>query len=487
MSEKNTQRKNSVIKSLIWKFAERCGAQISSFVVSMVLARILLPEEYGVLSVLLIFITLSQVVVQSGLGTALIQKKEVDNKDYSSVFYISIALSVILYGILYVCSPFIAEFFNMPVVAPTLRVMSVSLFFGAGATVLNSKLAKEMKFDVLCICNIISSLLSGIFGIVLAYRGFGVWALVYQHIANQAIALLAMEIATRWMPNGISSVKNVKPLFKYGYKILIANLISTGYNELRSLVIGKKYNSATLAYYDKGKQFPHLIVSNINTTIDNVMLPVYSKAQNDPDKLKNQLSLSIRISSYVIFPLLAGLCVVSKPLVSILITDVWLPCVPFLIINAMTYLLAPLQTANAQVINAMGRSDIFLKLEIIKKTLGICVLVLSVVLFDDVLYIAYGGLLIAVLSSLMNMYPNTKLINYSYKEQFMDLLPNTVITLLMTLAVWSISLVIENKYILITTQVIAGIVVYAVLSVLTKNSSFNYFVNVIKGKKRSNS
>ena len=237
-SVKTSSQSKSVVKALIWKFAERCGAQISSFVVSMVLARILMPEEYGILSVLLIFITLSQVVVQSGLGTALIQKKDVDNRDYSSVFYVSIALSVVLYVILFVSSPYLATFFNMPMITSTLRVMSISLFFGAGQTVLNSKLVKEMKFSVLFVCNITASLVSGVLGIVLACRDFGVWALVYQHVANQAVALIMMWIVTRWIPNGISSVKNVKPLFGYGYKILIANLISTGLNELRSLVIG---------------------------------------------------------------------------------------------------------------------------------------------------------------------------------------------------------------------------------------------------------
>lgn len=483
MAENNSAKKNSVAKALIWKFAERCGAQLSSFVVSMILARLLLPEEYGILTVLIIFITLSQVVVQSGLGTALIQKKDVDNKDYSAVFYVSIVLSVVLYAILFVCAPFISAFFKMPKITPTLRVMSVSLFFGAGATVLNSKLVKEMKFNLLFICNVTASLVSGILGIFLAYNGFGIWALVYQHIANQAVAVLMMEIVTRWIPCGISSVKKVRPLFKYGYKILIANLISTGYNELRSLVIGKKYSGATLAYYDKGKQFPHLIISNINTTIDNVMLPVYSKSQNDKQKLKQQLSLSMRISSFVLFPLMAGLCVVAKSLVSILITDKWLPCVPFLIINAFIYLLTPLQTANAQVINAMGKSDIYLKLEIIKKTLGVLILVLSVVLFDDVLYIAYGGLLIAILSSLINMFPNTKLINYTYKEQFADLLPNAFITVLMSVGVWSISFVIDNKYVLILSQFVGGIFLYVLLSILTKNKSFRYILDIVKRKR----
>ena len=479
-SVKTSSQSKSVVKALIWKFAERCGAQISSFVVSMVLARILMPEEYGILSVLLIFITLSQVVVQSGLGTALIQKKDVDNRDYSSVFYVSIALSVVLYVILFVSSPYLATFFNMPIITSTLRVMSISLFFGAGQTVLNSKLVKEMKFSVLFVCNIIASLVSGVLGIVLACRDFGVWALVYQNVANQAVALIMMWIVTRWIPNGISSVKNVKPLFGYGYKILIANLISTGYNELRSLVIGKKYTADTLAYYDKGKQFPHLIISNINTTIDNVMLPVYSASQNDTIKLKQMLRRSMIMSSYVLFPIIAGLCVTAESIILIVLTDKWLPSVPFLIVLSLTYLLTPLQTANQQVIAAMGRSDIFLKIEILKKTLGTIVLVLSVVLFNDAIYVAYGGLLLAVLSSIINMAPNTKLIKYSYKEQVLDLLPNIFSSVIMAVIVWSISLLIHNNYVLIILQVMLGVGVYFLLTIVTRNPALKYILGIFK-------
>lgn len=476
-------KSRGVVNSLFWKFAERCGAQISSFVISMVLARKLMPEEYGVISILLIFITLSQVLVQSGLGTALVQKEKVDNKDYSAVLYVSFAISVMVYAVIFAVAPSISLFFEIPLITPTLRVMAVSLLFGAGSAVLNSMLVKNMEFHKLFLCNISASVISGIVGIVMAYVGFGVWALVFQYVANQALSLLIMGIIVRWIPCGLSAVKHVKPLFKYGYKILIANLIGTGYNELRSLAIGKKYDGATLAFYDKGKQFPHLIISNLNTTIDNVMLPVYSASQKDTLKLKQMIRRSMKVSSYVIFPLIAGLCVTAKPLVSILLTNKWLPCVPYMILNALIYALAPLQTANAQVINAIGRSDIFLKLEIIKKTLGIVILALSLIIFDDVIFVAYGGLLIAVLSSLINMTPNTRLIKYSYKEQLLDLAPATVMSIVMAAIIWSVSLVIRNNYLLFFTQVVLGVVVYVLLSVITKNTTMKYVLVMIKGKK----
>lgn len=396
-----------IVKSLFWKFAERCGAQLSSFIVSMILARILMPEEYGVLSILLIFISLSQVIVQSGLGMALIQKKEVDNKDYSAVLYVSFFLSIVIYLILYVSAPLIAYYFNMDLLLPTLRVMSISLFFGVGASVLNSMLVREMKFNKLFICNITASVVSGIIGIIMAYLGCGVWALVMQYITNQFIALLAMEITTQWKPDRIGSIKYVKPLFNYGYKLLIANLLSTGYNELRSLAIGKKYDSATLAFYDKGKQIPQFVLNNINATIENVMLPVYSSQQDNTYRLKMMLSYSMRVSSFILFPVILGLCVIAQPLIVLILTEKWIPCVPFLIISSLTLLLSPLQTSNAQVINAMGRSDIFLKLEVIKKIIGILILMVSIVFFEDVIYVAYGGLLLAVISSIINMAPNS--------------------------------------------------------------------------------
>lgn len=479
----NKQSGKIIIKSLFWKFAERCGAQLSSFIVSMVLARILAPEEYGLLSILLIFISISQVIVQSGLGMALIQKKEVDNNDYSSVLYISIILSVILYLIMYMSAPSISIYFNMNLLGPTLRVMSVTLFFGAGTSVLNSMLVRQMNFSKLFICNISASIVSGIVGILMAHFGCGAWALVFQYIINQLMALVTMEMVTKWKPNGIKSIKNVRPLFNYGYKLLITNLISTGYNELRSLAIGKKYSSAVLAYYDKGKQIPQFVLNNINATIENVMLPVYSSQQENINRLKVMLSYSMRVSSFILFPVIIGLCIIAKPLVILILTEKWISCIPFLVISALTFLLSPLQTSNAQVINAMGRSDTFLRLEIIKKIVGIIILLLSVFLFDDVIYVAYGGLALAIISSIINMMPNRYYLNYSIRSQVLDLLPNIMISAVMAICIYPLSFVFDNDLLLITSQVILGVVIYILLALVTKNKAFKLLLDVLKGRR----
>lgn len=479
----NNQTGKTIIKSFFWKFAERCGAQLSSFVVSMILARILAPDEYGILSILLIFISLSEVIVQSGLGMALIQKKEVDNRDYSAVLYISIFLAVLLYLILYISAPLIADFFEMDLVSSTLRVMSICLLFGAGSTVLNSMLVRQMKFKRLFVCNITASVSSGIIGIIIAYLGGGAWALVFQYVTNKVITLVVMEIATKWKPGGFQTIKYVKPLFNYGYKLLIANLISTGYNELRSLAIGKKYNSAALAYYDKGKQIPQFVLNNVNATIENVMLPVYSSQQDNIYQLKIMLSYSMCVSSFVIFPMILGLCVIAEPLIVLLLTEKWLPCVPFLVISSLTFLLSPLQTSNAQVINAMGRSDIFLQLEIIKKIIGVIILLSSIFFFDDVIYVAYGGLIFAIISSIINMIPNSLYLKYSIKNQVLDLLPNIMISVIMVICIFPLSFVLKNNIILIMLQMFLGVIVYIVLAIITKNKAFNFLYNILKGKK----
>ncbi len=476
---------NKVIaKSLFLKFIERCGTQLSSFVISMILARILVPDDYGVLSILLVFISISQVFVQSGLGMALIQKDNVDNKDYSAVFYSSFIIATILYIILFFTAPYVATFFQMASLTDTLRVISLTLFIGAVSTVLNSILVKKMEFGKIFISNISASIISGVIGVILALNGYGIWALVFQYIFNQLLAMLCMELFCKWLPNGISCVFRIKPLFNYGSKILVGNLISTTYNELRSIAIGKKYNASALAYHDKGKQFPHLIVSNLDMTINNVMFPVYAESKDNPEKVKQLLRKSMQVSSYLIFPLILGLCVVAAPLVRILLTDKWLPCVPFLVLNSLIYLLSPLQTANAQVINALGRSDITMKLEIVKKAIGTLILLLSIILFNEVIYVVYGGVIIAVLSSVINMIPNKRLINYSIKEQIIDILPNACLSLIMMGLVYSLSYLITNIYLLLLTQVLVGIAIYIIASLITKNKSFIYLFGLTRKKSK---
>ena len=314
----------------------------------------------------------------------------------------------------------------------------------------------------------------------MAYYDYGVWALIIQQISLNIIGCIFKEIFLHWRPVGLSSIKLVGDLIQYGYKIMIANLISTGYNELRSILIGRKFDSSDLAYNDRGKQIPNVIITNIDYSINTVMLPVYSSSNDNIKRLKQMLRRSMKTSSFIIFPILMGLCIIARPLVTIIYTEKWLPSVPYLIIYAVIYGLAPLQTANAQAINAMGRSDIFLKLEILKKSIGMCILLITFFFCNKAIEIVFSGVIIAIMSSIINMYPNTYLLKYSYVEQIKDISGSLFLSIIMGVCIWSISFFIKNMILLLVIQIASGMLIYIILSILTKNENFFYLYKTIK-------
>lgn len=473
--------KKSVIISLIYKFLERCGCQGVSFIVQIVLARLLDPTDYGVLTLLTIFITISQVFVQSGFNTALIQRKDVTEKDYSSVFYLSLSIALILYVILFFSAPFIADFYDMPQLKNVLRVLAIILIPGAFNSIQNAKIAKEMKFKELMYCTLGSVIISGAVGIVMAYLGYGVWALVGQQLSNQVSICIIMMLVVKWRPMLIFEIKRVKVLFSFGWKLLCSNLMSNIYNELRSLVIGKKYNSATLGYYNRGKQFPTLIVNNIDGSIQSVMLPALSKEQDNKERVKSMMRRSIVTSSFVIFPLMAGLAAVAEPLISLVLTDKWLPCVPYLRVYCFIFAFYPINTANLQALNAQGRSDQFLKLEIIKKCYGILILLITVFCFKTPLAIALGGAVSSLISCFVNASPNKKLLNYSYLEQMKDLFPSMGIAAIMGIIVYGISFLALPSLLKLIIQVLLGVIIYVGLAWIFKLECFIYLKNIILG------
>ena len=482
----NDNSRSVVLKSLIYKFSERFGCQGISFVVQIILARLLDPSDYGVLTLLTIFITVSQVFVQSGLNTALIQRKDVTEKDYSSVFYLSLFIAIILYGILFFAAPFIADFYDMPQLKNVLRVLAIILIPGAFNSIQNAKIAKEMKFKQLMYCTLISVIISGSIGIAMAYMGFGVWALVGQQLSNQISICIIMLLVVKWRPVFVFEMKRIKILFSFGWKLLCSNLISVIYENLRSLVIGKKYNSGILGYYNRGKQFPELIFNNINGAIQSVMLPALSKEQNDKAKMKSMMRRSIVTSSYIIFPLVVGLAVVAEPLISLLLTDKWLPCVPYLRVYCFIFAFYPIHTANLQALNAQGRSDKYLQLEIIKKSYGIVTLIITVFCFDSPLAIALGGAVTTLISCIVNASPNKKLLNYSYPEQMKDILPSMAISVIMGTVVYCVLFLGLVNWLTIIIQIVVGIVVYILLSEVFKLDCYLYLKNMIFGilKKR---
>jgi teichuronic acid exporter len=475
----------NILTSLFWKLMERGGTQGIQFVVQIILARLLLPEDYGLIAVMSIFIAIANVFIQNGFSTALIQDKDTDEVDFSSVFYLNLLVTALLYTALFFGAPLIAIFYNNQQFIPLLRVLSIVLFFGAFNSIQNAVISKKMQFKKLFFSSLGAIVASGAIGIVFAYCNYGAWALVFQQLSNQLFVTIILFFTVKWRPQKAFSYTKVKKLFSFGWKVLVSSLIDTIYMNLRNLIIGKLFNAEVLGFYNRGDQFPSTLVTNVDGSIQAVMFPALSTNQDDRERVKYMVRRSIVTSSFIIFPIMIGLAVTAKPLVEILLTDKWLPCVPFLQISCFIYAFWPIHTANLQAINALGRSDIYLKLEIIKKIMGVAILIIS--LFYGVYAIALGGVISGLLSIFINSYPNKKLLDYSYKEQIKDILPSLLLSACMGFVVCSVYLLNLPVLATLIIQVIVGVLVYLLMANLLKLECYTYlkitYKAVIKVKK----
>lgn len=476
MSSQHT--KSNILSSLFWKLMERGGTQGIQFIVQIVLARLLSPEEYGIIAIVMVFILLANVFVESGFNTALVQKKDADEVDFSSVLYLSLGVATILYGIIFVTAPFIANFYDEPILVQVLRVLSITLFIGAFNSIQNAFVARNMLFKKLFASSLGAVTISGIVGVIAAYSGLGVWALVLQQLTSQLAVAVILWFTVKWRPHLIFSTTRVKSLFSYGSKLLASGLLDTLYINLRTLIIGRMYTPSMLGYYNRGQQFPQLIVSNINGSLQSVMLPALSAHQDDRKRVKEMMRRAVVSSSFLIFPMMVGMAVVAEPLVKIVLTEKWLPAVPFLQIACFTFALWPIHTANLQAINAMGRSDIFLRLEIIKKIMGL--IVLGVSLPFGVYAIALGGVFSGLIGTFINAYPNKELLNYSYKEQWLDIMPSLLISLIMGVVVYLFNYLSIPAWQILILQIVSGCIIYILLAKIFKIESLTYLVETMK-------
>lgn len=467
--------------SFLFKLTESVGTQGISFVVSVILARLLDPSDYGVLTMLTVFIAVSQVFVQSGLNTALIQKKDVDETDLSSVFYVSLLIAAALYALLFFLAPAIGAFFGMDALSPVLRVLALVLLPGALVSVQNAVIARQMAFRRLMAASLLSTALSGAVGIGMAAAGLGYWALVGQQLTNQLALALVLLRMVKWRPQALFSWARVRVLIRFGWKLLASSLLETGYNNLRTAVIGKQYAQETLGFYNRGKQFPELVMNAVNGSIQSVMLPVLSDEQDDMLRMKQMMRRSVMVSSFLVLPMMAGLAAVAEPLIRLLLTDKWLPCVPFLQICCIDFAFYPIHTANLQAINAMGRSDVFLRLELIKKSYGLAILAASVFLFDSVYAIAWGAVVSTLLAAVVNASPNRRLLGYGYLEQMRDVLPAMGLSLIMFLTVSALGRLPLAPFPLLVCQTAAGVVIYGALSLLLRLESMRYLTDMLRG------
>ena len=479
----NTSLKNQVISGLFWKFGERIIAQGVSFVISVILARLLMPEQYGVIALILIFINIANVFVTNGLGESLIQKQDSGDTEFSTMFYCSLAISGVLYMMIFIFAPFIASFYDNEELIILIRILALQLPLSAIKTIQHAYVSKHMMFRKFFFSTLGGTLISGTIGVIMAYQGCGVWALAEQYLVNSAIDMLVLFFTVPWRPKLMFDMQSAKILFAYGWKLMLSQLINTLYNELRSLIIGKIYSSADLAYYNRGNHFPSLIITNINTAISNVLFPAMSKVNNSIADVKNMTRRSMKVSSYIIFPLMTGMIAAAEPMVRVLLTEKWIFCVPFLRLCCIYWAFQPLQTANVQAIKAVGRSDICLKLEVIKKFIGFALLFASVPFGVFAIVISntvYGGI-----SMLINIRPNKKLIDYGYKEQFADIVPSFLLSSFMGGAVYAIGFIPTDAVIVLVIQIISGIALYIAGSYYFKIDSFVFLAGSIKKGKRA--
>lgn len=468
----------NVVNNFIWRFAERCGAQAVTLIVSIVLARILIPSDFGTVSLVMVFTTIMQVFVDSGLGTALIQKKDADDLDFSSVFYFNFAVCLILYAVMFMAAPLIAGFYNDTSLTSIIRVISLTIIISGVKGIQQSYVSRNMLFKSFFFATLGRTIFSAFLGIGMAYAGCGVWSIVAQQLSNTAIDTLILWITVKWRPKKMFSWERLKGLLSYGWKLLASSLLDTVYNNLRNLIIGKIYTSADLAYYNQGDKFPKVIVTNINASIDSVLLPSMAGEQDHRDRVKSMTRRAIKTSTYIMAPLMMGLMFCAEPVVKLLLTDKWLPCVPYLRIFCFTYMFWPIHTANLNAIKAMGRSDLFLKLEIVKKIMGLTLLLLTMRI--SVMAMAYSLIVSGVCSQVINSWPNWKLLDYNYLEQLRDILPSIIIALIMGIIVYFIGFLRLPTIIILLIQVLTGAAIYIGASALLHLEEFEYLFGMVK-------
>lgn len=470
--------KMSVLNNMLWRLAERLGAQGVSFVVSLILARLLAPEDYGVVSLITVFTAFLNLFVDSGFKMALIQKKNADQLDFSSVFFFNIFMGVVFYIGMYFAAPAIADFYAKPFLVPYIRVMSLTLLPGAINGVQQARVAKRMEFKRFFYATMGGTIVSAVVGIWMALKGMGVWALIAQRLTNQVIDTIILWCMVDWRPTFEFSIARLIPMLSYSVKLLASSLLNTFTAKVANLIIGKYYSTSELAYYEKADHIPSLINANLHESFSSVLMPLMSEHQDSKAELKRIMHRSITTSSYVIFPVMIGLAACTRPLIIILYTEKWAAMIPYMQLMCLSYMFWMLHVANLQVIQATGRSDTFLKLEIIKQAISLAIVFVSI--RYSVMALLIAETVESFLSFFINAYPNKKLANYGCFEQLKDLMPTLCLSVSMGALVLAIGMLPLNVYILLVLQVAAGVAFYVTGSILLKINSFYYILDVLK-------
>lgn len=473
-------KKALVISSLIYKTVERFSVKALGFVIGILLARQLSPDVYGQIAIVNVFVNLSQSIIEGGLGTALVQSKETDDRDYSTVFFICMAMSVVMTGIVYVGAPFIAAYYDSPDILMPLRVYAFSVFFSSFGSVLTAKIQREMRFKQMMVCSLIATIVSGSVAVALAFSGAGIWTLVTYYFSHTVVNCTCMVIIMGWLPKLQFSVKRAKELYSFGWKMLASSMLCSLYYDLRSLIIGKRFSTEDLGYYDRGQQFPNTVNFALDASVQSVMFPVLAQSQDNKEQMRRMMKRTVSLGSLLVFPAMIGLAIVAEPLVSLLLTDKWLPCVPYMQIVCVAQIPGLIDSSNLVSIKSMGRSDIYMKLEFVRRVAMLVILALTVIIFDSVIAIAYSYALCAWLDVIAVSVPNKKLIGYGIADQIRDTWDILLAAVIMGATVYLIGLAPVMPLIKLILQILGGVIVYIIACLVLKIDIFMYALDMIK-------
>lgn len=453
---------NSLSASIIFKSMERYVVMAFQMIVQIIIARILSPSAYGLVAMMTVFISIANVFINNGFNAAIIQKKEADTKDFSTALLLNFVIGSFLYLLLFIFSPTIAAFYNEPDLKNCMRVLAIILPIGSVSSIQSAIAVRRMCFRNLFICNVIGSVFSGIVGIAAAILGMGYWALVLQQITSVVVIAIALTYHATWKPRFGFDKDSAKEQFGFGWKMLASSLINAIFNELNSLIIGKKYSSVDLSFYTKGKTFPRTITSGVDSALQSVLLSAFSKNQNSEKELHRLMSVSSVTNSYLVVPILTFLAVAGNTIVSLLLTDKWLPMVPYMQICCFTFAFHPIASVNLQAIAAVGHSDMRLKLEFLKKPFGIIMLIIA---------IPYGPMAIAVSAAVTSVFglmigyvACQRIVHYRIIDSLKDIVPSWGVSILAGGLVFALNYLDVNKILLLVIQLLVMVIVYYLLS-----------------------
>lgn len=470
--------KKKTVKGVAWTSLDQVMSMGFGFVIGVILARILSPSDYGLLAMIAVFNAIAIAFVNSGFGNALIRKPDLTENDNSTAFYFNIVAGVVMAGVIWLISPWVAKFYDKPILCQLLRVEGLLLIISSFTIVQNAQLSRALNFKAKMIINVTSQVVAGVIAIVAAYRGFGVWALVIQHIASGIISLVMLWIFSPWRPRGKWDKRSFSYLWGYGSKLLASGLLDRIYSNIYPIIIGKLFSAADLGQYTRATHYAYLPSQSLTGVLQQVTFPVLSQIQEDTERLANSYRRMLRFSVFVVFPIMIGMVSLAHPLVVTLVTDKWEPCVPYLQVICLASMWYPVQAINLNLLQVKGRSDLFLRLEIIKKAIITVVVFVSVPF--GVIGICYGAVFTSLACLAINTYYTGKLINVGFIRQMMDMMPTLLISLVMGAVVYLATIPFGNEVLKLAIGIPLGMILYLGIAKVFRLPELQEAIDIIR-------